>query len=257
MRQRRARRHRARRPGSGEPPRRVPVDSLGPLRSTRAPSATSTWAAANPRPRLPPVTRYTRSCKPRSMRPFCPGVNGSPRTNLADTVVRPDPGNKWGLKDKWGKWFKWVSSWERDGPGVLRRTRRAEAGRRKGGGPRRGGERGPRARSGPGGGGRLRPYRKAYPALGSRIDPRCPDAASANRIIAYVPGRWPVPSGGLSEYSYPDAATQVDTTGNNAPLLPDRPLLYTSVHHSCRGCSGELVVGDPVSHWLTACDRQN
>ena len=33
----------------------------------------SAWAAANPRPRLPPVTRYTLSRNPRSMRPFCPG----------------------------------------------------------------------------------------------------------------------------------------------------------------------------------------
>jgi hypothetical protein len=49
------------------------VVSCGALSSTRAPSATSAWAAANPRPRLPPVTRYTLSRNPRSIRPFCPG----------------------------------------------------------------------------------------------------------------------------------------------------------------------------------------
>ena len=51
---------------------------------TRAPSATSACAAANPRPRLPPVTRHTRSRNPRSIRPFC-RVSPAP-------AARPCPG---------------------------------------------------------------------------------------------------------------------------------------------------------------------
>ena len=45
------------------------VASRGELITIRAPSATSASAVANPRPRLPPVTRYTLSRSPRSMRP--------------------------------------------------------------------------------------------------------------------------------------------------------------------------------------------
>lgn len=41
---------------------------------TLAPSRVSACAAAKPRPRLPPVTRYTLSRNPRSMKAFWPNV---------------------------------------------------------------------------------------------------------------------------------------------------------------------------------------
>src|SRR5215470_10883636 len=42
------------------------------LSTTRAPSAASAWAVASPRPRLPPVIRYTRSRRPRSIAVILP-----------------------------------------------------------------------------------------------------------------------------------------------------------------------------------------
>src|SRR5680860_1567211 len=38
----------------------------------RAPSSANSWAHARPSPREAPVTRYTRSVSPRSMRSSCP-----------------------------------------------------------------------------------------------------------------------------------------------------------------------------------------
>ena len=42
------------------------------LSTTFAPSAASAWAVASPRPRLPPVIRYTRSRRPRSIAAILP-----------------------------------------------------------------------------------------------------------------------------------------------------------------------------------------
>src|SRR5690349_7144924 len=52
------------------------------LSTTRAPSAASAWAVASPRPRLPPVIRYTRSRKPRSIAAILPHAPASPAPGL-------------------------------------------------------------------------------------------------------------------------------------------------------------------------------
>ena len=65
------------------------VASCGALSTTRAPSATSTSAAANPRPRLPPVTMYTLSRSPRSTRPFCPKSRPGLQRRGATSRVEP------------------------------------------------------------------------------------------------------------------------------------------------------------------------
>jgi hypothetical protein len=73
------------------------VVSVGELSTTRAPSAMRASAAANPRPRLPPVTRYTLLCSPRSM-PQIPSADNAeptipqiPSADSAEPTIRRTP----------------------------------------------------------------------------------------------------------------------------------------------------------------------
>jgi hypothetical protein len=61
---------------------------LGELSTIRAPSAMSASAAANPRPRLPPVTTYTLSRSPRSMQPRARREGVNPKIRRCQVPLR-------------------------------------------------------------------------------------------------------------------------------------------------------------------------